>query len=317
MNGDSEAFPSANDGCLEQTEDRDMLKHRLLSSAILISIAFALFWLDYNRPVAKAPGVWLLPLLMFFATGTTWEMASMLRSAGHPIRPMIAVIGGSLIAASTAVPFLWAFSEEPYPADCPIGRLGWIVLSANVVVFVVLLAEIRTYGKEPEADLGQAIRRTCTAVFVSIYVGMPMAMLVALRTMHADQTDGKFGFAALITMVAVTKVADSGAYFSGKLLGRHKLIPRLSPGKTIEGAIGGIASSTILAYCCLKWLFPEADSQSGALASPLFGAVLLGPTLAICGMVGDLGESLFKRESAVKDSGKLLPGLGGVWDVTD
>jgi phosphatidate cytidylyltransferase len=121
----------------------------------------------------------------------------------------------------------------------------------------------------------------------------------------------------------VTKSADAGAYFTGKTLGRHKLIPRLSPGKTWEGAIGGIVTSTLVALACLTWLFPESSNAPGSapsialLASPLWGALLLGPLLSLSGMVGDLAESLVKRDAGAKDSGDWLPGLGGVWDVTD
>lgn len=260
----------------------------------------------------------------------------------------------------------WALSSTPYPANCPIGRIGWIVLGGVAAMFFILLSEMRSYGIESgdsgdsNQEIGDTIRRTCHAAFVSLYVGLPMAMLVGLRSMNSASSAGRFGFAALITMIIVTKVSDAGAYFSGRALGRHKLIPRLSPGKTIEGAIGGILTSTLVAYLCLGFLFPwlstaspsdltldtvtagtvtasttlEAESAesndtagvtaaavktglAGILASPFWGAILLGPTLAISGMVGDLAESLFKRDSGVKDSGKLLPGLGGVWDVTD
>ena len=68
--------------------------------------------------------------------------------------------------------------------------------------------------------------------------------------------DGNWGLAAVLTMIAVTKSTDAGAYFSGKTFGKHKLIPRLSPGKTREGAVGGIVIATIVAFVCLKWLFP-------------------------------------------------------------
>lgn len=313
-----------------------MLRDRLRTSAILITVVLGLLALDYFVPIPGAPGVWLLPLLLCFAIGTAWEIATMLRDSGQPVRRGIAVTGTALISLSAAVPFLWAFGEDDYPADCPIGRLGWIVLFATLSVFLILIAEMRDYGKTQGEASGDAIRRTSSAVFVSIYVGLPMAMLIALRSMHGDVGSGRFGLAALVTMIIVTKVADAGAYFSGRALGRHKLIPRLSPGKTVEGAIGGIVASTFVAYCCLEYLFPAVIGVGGGsqvttetsemvvktgfsalLANPLVGALVLGPTLAITGMVGDLSESLFKRDSAVKDSGNLLPGLGGVWDVTD
>ena len=130
----------------------------------------------------------------------------------------------------------------------------------------------------------------------------------------------------MLTTIAVTKAADTGAYASGKTLGKHKLVPRLSPGKTREGAVGGILTATIVAFVCLQWLFPalaEAGSQPSETPSipgidqPFWGALVLGPLLALVGIIGDLAESLVKRSCDAKDSGNLLPGMGGVWDVTD
>ncbi|MCA9137777.1 MAG: phosphatidate cytidylyltransferase [Planctomycetales bacterium] len=299
-------------------------------------IVLVLLTLDFSFRIDGADGIWLLPLLLFFAVGTAWEMATMLQANIQPIRRGVAVAGAATISLSAAIPFAWAFVPGGYPANCPVGRLGWIVLAATAVVFAVLISEMRDYGKSSDEIVGMTVRRTCAAVYVSMYVGLPMAMLIALRSMNAASSSGRFGLAALVTMIIVTKVADSGAYFSGRALGRHKLIPRLSPGKTVEGAIGGILASTLVAYLCLEFLFGAIVGSaagvgvttppnptvvktglSALLAAPWAGAIVLGPTLAITGMVGDLAESLFKRDSGVKDSGKLLPGLGGVWDVTD
>jgi phosphatidate cytidylyltransferase len=313
-----------------------MLRDRLRTSGILVVIVLCLVALDFAVPFRGAEGIWLLPLLLFFTIGTAWEMSTMMGTGGHPIRRPVAVICATLIASSAAIPYLWAIGDEGYPADCPVGRLGWIVLFAALSVFLILIAEMRAYGNSTTDVAGTAVRRTSGAVFVSIYVGIPMAMLIALRSMQGDSSSGRFGLAALLTMIIVTKVADAGAYFSGRAFGRHKLIPRLSPGKTIEGAIGGVVASTVVAYGCLEFLFPAilgAGELSGVtsetsqtvvktglsalLGGPVVGAVVLGPTLAVTGMVGDLAESLYKRDSGVKDSGNTLPGLGGVWDVTD
>jgi phosphatidate cytidylyltransferase len=166
------------------------------------------------------------------------------------------------------------------------------------------------------------MERACHGVFVSMYVGLPLALLVALRGLGS----GNWGLAALLTTIAVTKSTDAGAYFTGKSIGRHKLIPRLSPGKTWEGAIGGIVTAMIVAFVCLRWLFPAISSGGSPplpspsiamLSHPVWGAMCLGLLLAVSGMIGDLAESLVKRECGAKDSGNLLPGLGGVWDVTD
>ena len=227
----------------------------------------------------------------------------------------------AIVCLSACVPMAWPLMNEAYPATCAVGKLGWISISAILAMFLILLGEMRHYGME-ESEMGLTIQRTCGAVFVSLYVGLPMALMVALRSMGS----GNWGLAALLTTIAVTKSADAGAYFSGKSLGKNKLIPRLSPGKTWEGAIGGIATATIVAFVCLQWLFPQiASAGIGPTASPsiplidqpIWGALLLGPLLAIAGMIGDLAESLVKRDSGAKDSGQLLPGLGGIWDVTD
>jgi phosphatidate cytidylyltransferase len=310
-----------------------MLKDRLRTSAVLITIVLVLLGLDYRLTIDGAEGVWLIPLLLFFALGTAWEMGGMLKVGDHPNRPAVTVAGTAIVSLSATVPFLWAFGDAPYPPDCPVGRLGWIVLGASLAVFLILVSEMRSYHATAGAHPGDAIRRTATAVFVSMYVGVPMAMLVALRGLDGGRGDDHFGLAALVTAVIVTKVADAGAYFSGRSLGRRKLVPRLSPGKTLEGAVGGVLASTVAAWICLRFLFPGGNAgvtaanatgpAGGAtglgevFGQPLWGALLLGPTLAIAGMVGDLAESLFKRDSGVKDSGNLLPGLGGVWDVTD
>jgi phosphatidate cytidylyltransferase len=311
-----------------------MLIDRLRSSAVLIAILVALLYLDVTFVVEGAEGLWLFPLLLFTVIGTSLEIADGLRSAGHPVRRMVAVSGSTLIAVSAATPFLWAFSASDYPVDCPVGRLGWIMIGAVASVFLALIAEMREYNADAQKTPGASIRRTFAGVFVSMYVGLPLAMLAALRMMHAEETEGRFGLAAIITMIVVTKVTDVGAFFSGRTLGRNKMSPLLSPGKTVEGAVGGVLAATLAAYVCLAVLFPwllqpvesateiasdgsESSGITTLLGQPWVGALVLGPTLALTGMVGDLAESLFKRDLNVKDSGNLLPGLGGVWDVSD
>ena len=297
-----------------------MLKDRLKTSAVLISIAVLLMWLDAKVSKPGAEGLYLLPLLLFFALGTAFDFASLLKNSGRPIKRRSAVMATGIVTLSSAVPLMWPLVDQIYPPDCPVGRLGWIVVGAITAVFWILLGEMRTYGTDDSKESG-TIERTSAAVLVSIYVGMPMALLVALRSLHS----GNWGLVALITMIAVTKSADAGAYFTGKSIGKHKLIPRLSPGKTWEGAIGGVVASTLVAFACLTWLFPEPTGQAvgsgpaiaSGLSNPMWGALLLGPLLALSGMVGDLAESLVKRDCGAKDSGTWLPGLGGVWDVTD
>jgi phosphatidate cytidylyltransferase len=297
-----------------------MLKDRLRTSAILISIISALLYLDasYSRPGAE--GLWLLPLLLFFALGTAQDICGLLVDSGRCVARHAALLGTLIVSLSAGLPLAWPLTGNTYPLNCPVGRLGWIVIGGILALSVVLITEMRRYGKV--AAEHNAIERIGAGSFISLYVGMPMAMLVALRSLG----DGNWGLAALLTMIAVTKSADAGAYFAGKTMGKRKLIPRLSPGKTWEGLLGGIVTATIVAYLCLRFLFPWIAGSDGPpagqaslafVSQPLWGALLLGPILTIAGLIGDLAESLVKRDTGAKDSGNLLPGLGGVWDVTD
>ncbi len=291
-----------------------MLKDRLLSASILVSIVLAALYLDVNHPLAGG----LVPLLLFFALGTAWDISGLLAGSGRAISRRVALFATAIVTLSACMPMLWPLVGSEYPNPCPVGELGWIVMAAIAATFLILMGEMNRFANQQT----QIVERTCGAVFVSMYVGLPMALFIAMRSMGT----GDWGLAAILTTIAVTKAADTGAYFTGKSIGKHKLVPRLSPGKTREGAAGGIVIATIVAFVCLKWLFPAlTDPGSGPSATPsipgidqpIWGAMILGPLLAIVGMVGDLAESLVKRTCDAKDSGSLLPGMGGVWDVTD
>ena len=126
------------------------------------------------------------------------------------------------------------------------------------------------------------------------------------------------GLVFLLTTMALVWVADIGAYFVGKALGRHKLAAQISPGKSIEGALGGLALCYLYAFVCI-WYLPFEDSIFGAWAIrfgwvPMF---LMVTVLTAFSIFGDLFESQFKRLAGVKDSSHLLPGHGGVLDRVD
>jgi len=120
----------------------------------------------------------------------------------------------------------------------------------------------------------------------------------------------------VLAAMAIVWIADTAAYFAGRSLGRHKLAPRISPGKTWEGAFGGIAAVIVYAFGVLP--FASRAGYSAALSAiPVGTWVALCVALASLSIVGDLHESLLKRRAGVKDSGALLPGHGGVLDRTD
>lgn len=175
-------------------------------------------------------------------------------------------------------------------------------ISVEMGVFVTLLVIPASYVFA-RGDLADALPSSAIAVMATLYVGMLGGSLVRLRNDFA-RTGPKLVFFLLL----VVWLGDAGAYYVGKMLGRHPLSPRISPKKTIEGGIGGVAASVLTATVVHFTFFREF---------PLVHAIIAGVLLSIAGMIGDLAESMWKRSAAVKDSGTLIPGHGGFLDRFD
>jgi phosphatidate cytidylyltransferase len=126
----------------------------------------------------------------------------------------------------------------------------------------------------------------------------------------------EWGIGALASLVIVVKMGDTGAYMLGRLFGRHKMAPRISPAKTIEGAIGALVFSCVGSWATFTWLVPLLE-PAGSPTRPWWIWILFGLLVGTAGMVGDLAESLLKRDAGCKDSSTWLPGLGGVLDMLD
>ncbi len=122
---------------------------------------------------------------------------------------------------------------------------------------------------------------------------------------------GVDGHYYLLYFIVITKFSDTGAYLVGSLIGRHKMIPRVSPGKTWEGFGGALAVSVLASLLFVYYLGERMHGMN------LKHAVILGLLLGLAAVVGDLIESIFKREAGVKDSGKFFPGIGGILDLLD
>lgn len=314
-----------------------MLADRLRTSACLILLVTALLYIDARHPVPGAAGLYLVPLLLLFALGTAWDMCGLFLRAGFPMHRGVTLIGTALISTAPALVMVWNATAaalpdhvSAYPANCPIGVMGWTSIAAVIATMLFFGDEIKDYSVA--SDPSGVLRRLTASLFVAAYVGFPMSLLIMLRMLGSQDDVGleitgselvnsfasadlrNWGLAALLTTIATTKITDVGAYFTGKLVGRRKLIPRLSPGKTVEGSIGGLVAATLVAVACLAFLFPAISPVN---APPLVLGLFLGPLLGISGMIGDLAQSLVKRACGAKDSGNLLPGMGGVWDVTD
>jgi len=139
-------------------------------------------------------------------------------------------------------------------------------------------------------------------------VGVLFSFLIQLRLM--------WGIGALASLIIVVKMGDTGAYTVGRLIGRRKMAPVLSPGKTIEGAVGALAFACFGAYAAFQWLVPALATGEGH-ASTAWGWLPFGLLVGLTGLFGDLAESLIKRDAGCKDSSRWLPGFGGVLDIFD
>ena len=197
---------------------------------------------------------------------------------------------------------------------------------ATILMTATLLAVmIRQVGKAQIAEALVSISGTFFGVF---YVGWLLAHAVVLRNFHSaviahygHPTAEQLGilpetgiFLMLFCLTAVV-LCDAGAYFAGRRYGRRKLAPRISPSKSVEGAVGGLAAGTVGALLA-KGVF---DLFWPALSAPLGwrAAAVMGLLVSVAGMIGDLVESLLKRDAHTKDSGQMLPGMGGIMDRID
>jgi len=168
----------------------------------------------------------------------------------------------------------------------------------TAVVLAAFLVEMARYRGQ-----GGSVTRLALAVLVAAYLGLLPSFLAQLRWPAA------LGTLSLALAIFVPKCCDIGAYFTGRLIGRHRMTPVLSPKKTWEGAAGGLATAVLVAFA----LNGFAPIIPGGPA----GVVAFGLTVGLAGMLGDLAESLVKRDCQQKDASQAVPGFGGVLDVVD
>jgi phosphatidate cytidylyltransferase len=152
------------------------------------------------------------------------------------------------------------------------------------------------------------VARVSATLLAVVYLGAGAALMLAIRM------DERLGVPALVLFLAAVKFTDIGAYFTGTAIGRHKLIPWLSPGKTWEGLAGGLAAAAGISMLVV-WAFRHV--QSAHLSLSYAQAAIFGVVVGGIGQFGDLSESLLKRSAQVKDSGSLVPEFGGILDILD
>lgn len=177
------------------------------------------------------------------------------------------------------------------------------VLGAGLVLFFLV------HFRDPE----NALFHVAVEFFGVCYVAVPLGFLLTILYYPSQAVMGQDGRWWLAYTLVVTKITDVGAYFVGRLWGKHKLAPVLSPKKTVEGAVAGFICAIAASFFIY---FVGRSISPGAFSLTAIEAVILGACMGIFGQIGDLSESLLKRDAVVKDSNQL-PGLGGILDMID
>lgn len=297
-----------------------MLKYRLVFGPLMIAGLLALFYLDD----------WLDQIDL---TGTVWQDLFLGRTYLPAGLLMFSAIVATIILASRelcrifhaenvdASPFMVGLSGTigcillyliPYTMDSQ----QTVAIYASFMAGIFILSLVRhSYGGRTHG----AVTVAAVTMFALIYLGAMPGFYLAIRRWHSAWV--------IAAIIFITKSCDIGAYFTGRAIGRNKLIPWLSPGKTWEGLVGGVAVSVGLAVGLAAianfydwfghWQPGGAQRDFVHYHFPLWYAAVCGAVFGLVGVVGDLTASLFKRDAGIKDSGRSVPGFGGILDVVD
>jgi phosphatidate cytidylyltransferase len=260
------------------------LVQRLLSAAVIIPILLYLFH------KGGTPFIILIEVVIVIGMNEYYRMVE--QKALSPDR------------------FMGTLSAVALGAVATTGRLDYMAGAMTMLVLLLLANRLRSL------DLRSAVTGMNVTIFGVIYVGWLLSHAILLRNPLNPPENIDLGLFFIVLAIAGTFGADAGAYFTGRAYGKKKLLPLVSPGKTVEGALGGIAGGTIGvigAKLAFDWfIFPAPGT-----GMPLVHCILLGPVLVVATIVGDLSQSMMKRDSGIKDSGNIIPGHGGILDRLD
>ena len=230
--------------------------------------------------------VMFIIVVCFLTAGGLYEFFYMVKKKDVPIYSYVGIFIGLLIPLTTFTRFALTKNWE---------------LLFIVIGFLLLL--LMQFARQ---DNRNAILGLSTTLFGVLYVAWFFSFLVKLRLI----LPGTGGVKLVAFILLVTKCGDMGAYLIGSKFGRHALMPKISPNKSMEGALGALLVSASIAVLFQSFL-------PASVHFPIWQVALMGAFFGALGQLGDLSESLIKRDCGVKDSGKLLPGLGGILDMID
>ncbi|MFP4353551.1 MAG: phosphatidate cytidylyltransferase [Phycisphaerae bacterium] len=281
------------------------MKKRIIYGTILILVVTGLFaldwWLEVRArssvdPVKVRMGIYepamvgpvLTGLMCVLVVVAVLELSRFAKARG------VGILHGATIVGSLAIAS-FPFWQQVLLGHGGIASAGQLLLLQGLIVLLVFIEQMVRHR------IDDAIRRMGVTFLAIAYLGIGAALVLYLRI--------RGGMEVLILFLATVKCTDIGAYFTGSMIGKHKMIPWLSPGKSWQGLAGGLLAAAGVATLS-AWLL--GIHQLLWWKAPVFGAVV-----GLAGQFADLCESLMKRDADVKDSGALVPNFGGVLDIVD
>ena len=265
------------------------LKKRLVVTTVVLAIVSLLLAFYSYVPVTA-----LLVLCVAALVGVgVWEYAQLALAKG--LQPHTSAM--ITIAVAEVFAFFAAHKNVVIP------EFPALVLVVGVIIFFLIHFK----------DSTQALVNIAVEFFGVCYVAVPLSVSLGILYPLVKQGSAQDGRLWLVYLIAVTKITDVAAYFIGKIWGRRKLAPVLSPKKTIEGAVAGFFAAVLMS---LFFSFLANVVSTSQFRLPFLEALFLGVLIGLLSQVGDLAESLLKRDAVVKDSNRL-PGVGGVLDMVD
>ncbi len=270
---------------------------RLLSSTILWTVVISALF-SGNKFISDYV---FLVIMLFLVVFGMLEFYGLVERRNLVCFKFLGIFGGILLLTSTFIYLSGNFA----PAASP-GKAN--DFESSILIIFVLGLCIRQFVAKTNTN---GILAIATTLFGLMYVAWLLNFIQKINFFPGKGDEHVYGNYYVLYFILVTKCSDIGAYCVGSLIGRHKMIPRISPGKTWEGFGGAIVVSTAASL-----IFSSAVGSKLAGMKPVH-AVILGVMLSCSAVVGDLIESLFKREAGMKDSGRFFPGIGGILDLLD
>lgn len=270
-----------------------MLKYRLIFGVLMglgfVGLLLVDAWFDGSLTTDAADkeiqATFFAVLILLLAIPAQLEMRTLVKGVGAVLFTPIAIAGAAILASS------WYWKQ--FAVDSLSFHFNYVVLTSAFLLLATFFYQARRFG-----TTGTIIN--CGVNYMSmIYLGFLSGFVLGIRI--------DFGLWTLLMFICVVKSSDIGAYAIGRLFGKHKIAPKISPGKTWEGLGGAILFAAIVSVVFAR----SCDIMAWQYA------VLFGSLFGVFGQMGDLVESMIKRDAQQKDSSNVVPGFGGVLDIID